>query len=102
MKRGSIELDTELTDEMVDETECLVQKFIDSTWRKYDVDDSGVLERSEAVVFIKEVFNECMGEEGIALEDEDIEMLFEDIDDDGNGNISKDEFRKLIRDSTGL
>ena len=102
MKRGSLEIDEEVTDEMIDETECLVQKFIDSTWGKYDKNQSGVLERGQAVEFIKEVFNECMGDDTIELTDEDLQMLFEDIDDDGNGNISREEFRSLIRDSTGL
>ena len=82
MKRGSLEVDTEITDEMVDETECLVQKFIDSTWGKYDKNQSGVLERNQAVEFIREVFNECMGDDNIELTDEDLEMLFEDIDED--------------------
>ena len=102
MKRGSLELDSDLTDEMIDETECLVQKFIDSTWHKYDKNNSNLLEKNQAVLFIKDVFNECMGDDGIELTDDDLEMLFEDLDLDQNNCVSREEFRKLIRDSTGL
>ena len=43
-----------------------------------------------------------MGEGDLELTDEDLDMLFEDLDVDQNGFVSRDEFRKLIRDSTGL
>ena len=87
---------------MLGETEALVKSFIDSMWTKYDTNNNNVLEKSQAIKFIKDLFNECMGEGDLELTDEDLDMLFEDLDVDQNGFVSRDEFRKLIRDSTGL
>ena len=102
-KRSGLKDDQQPSEEMMDETEKLVTQFMNSMWDTYDVNKSGFLEKDQAQVFLKDIFQECTGDiDGIEITDEDLDMLFEDIDLDSSGKISKDEFRKLIRDSTGL
>ena len=57
-------------------------------------------------MFMKDIFQECTNKSDIEGEidvtEEDLSILFEELDLDQTGRISKSEFRKLIRDSTGL
>ena len=103
MDKGALVEDVENNEEMIDETEKIILDFTDQMWNTYDTDQSGHLNKEQCINFLNEIFREAAGDiNGVQLENEDLDILFEDLDIDGSGSISKDEFRKLIKDATGL
>ena len=103
MDKGALVDDVENNEEMIDETEKIILDFTEQMWNTYDTDQSGYLNKEQCINFLNEIFREAQGDiNGVQLENEDLDILFEDLDIDGSGSISKDEFRKLIKDATGL
>ena len=94
MDKGAVEQEQEPTDDMIDETEKIIVQFTDQMWSQYDKDLSGRLDKKECIRFLNDVFNEAAGDlNGVQLEAEDLDILFEELDIDGSGEITKDEFR---------
>ena len=93
----------EPTEEMIDETEKIIAQFTEKMWSLYDDDNNGLLEKHQAIRFLDDIFRESVGDlENVEITNDDLEALFEDLDVDKSGAISKEEFRRLIRESTGL
>ena len=68
-------------------------KQVDEIWAKYDADGSGVLEKDEAMKFLRDINMEIFGAE---TTDEQNEATFKMIDENGNGSFEKDELKKHI------
>ena len=62
------------------------KKRIDEIWEKYDVSKNGVLEKTEAFVFLRDMFRDLFGTEST---DEDLESTFKMVDSNNNGVIEK-------------
>ena len=74
--------------------ELLFNKVVDSTFRKYDADENGIIDLTELGNFLKTIHEEF----GRAPpKDEEIKRLFDETDLDQNGTIEKEEMSKLIK-----
>ena len=71
-----------------------VDKMIDALWDKYDVNGSGVLEKSECRKFIEETLGKIGGD---AFDDEQFDDIYGIIDEDGNGTIDRTEMNVFIK-----
>ena len=60
------------------------KKQIDDIWEKYDINNSGVLEKSEAFIFLRDIFRELFGTDST---DEDLESTFKMMDTNEDGVI---------------
>ena len=69
------------------------KKRIDEIWEKYDVSKNGVLEKTEAFVFLRDMFRDLFGTEST---DEDLESTFKMVDSNNNGVIEKQELHTVI------
>ena len=63
---------------------------IEKMWILYDVDESGMLEYGEVVMYIKEMAP------NLVLSDEKLELLFNQIDQNYNGVIDKKEMEIFL------
>ena len=75
----------------------LVLKYatIDDIWRKYDADNSGVLEKVEAQEFLKDLYIEVNKENP---SEETIENTFMMVDPNNDSALSKEELKEYLRD----
>ena len=69
------------------------KKRIDEIWEKYDVNKSGVLEKSEAFIFLRDVFRDLFGTEST---DVDLESTFKMVDTNNSGVIEKEELHTAL------
>ena len=67
---------------------------VDAIWSKYDQNKNGVLDREEAFAFLKDMMAEVTGQ---APTQEEIESNFKILDEDGSGDVSKEETYKFIK-----
>ena len=89
--------------EYFNQTEKLISAFMDDIWHSYDTNNSGFLEKDQAVALLKELlFNHHEQDENLDIEEQDFEVLFKDIDLNSKGRISRDEIRTLIKEASGL
>ena len=71
---------------MIDETERIIVQFTEQMWDKYDRDGSGTLDKPQCIQFLNDIFSEAAGDmNSVMLSNEDLEILFEDLDLDGSG-----------------
>ena len=83
---------------------------MNTIWEKYDTDKNGYLDVDEALVFLDDFFKElsiCLKEcrndiDDTEITEEDQRNLLEDLNLKTKDQFSKEDFRNLIRDSTGL
>ncbi len=66
--------------------------IVNNLWNKYDNDHSGSLDIQEA----KKLFTLIFSNEGIDLNNAQHNSIFQAIDMNGDGKISKDEMIKLL------
>ena len=67
---------------------------VDAIWLKYDLNKNGVLDRDEAYAFLKDMMSEVTGQ---IPTQEEIESNFRILDEDGSGDVSKEETYKFIK-----
>ena len=72
-----------------------LEKYIDDLWIKYDVDNSGELDKDETRLFVQETL---AGEEGQEFDEAEFEEVFADFDKDGSGTIEKDEMAEFVKE----
>ena len=73
----------------MDELEKAITKLVNDIWGKYDVDNSGELDKDETRKFLTKILRDMNYRE--ELDDEDFDELFSEFDEDGNGTIEKEE-----------
>ena len=104
-------LSFEATGEELNDTEAkainldsIVHEFIEKLWNEYDTNKSGVLEEKQAKKLMMDIVLECMGEdaEEVTIGEEELDELFNECDHEKNGQISKTEFRTLLKEATGM
>ena len=78
-----------------------LKECINDIWGEYDVDGSGVLEKEETKIFVRDIL-EGLGVDGAGFSDHDFDYCFRETDTDGNGVISKSEMRFFIKNVAGL
>lgn len=98
-KKKKLQLFT-LKDKGEDINETL-KSCINEIWGDYDLDGSGVLEKPETKIFVKDIL-EGLGVDGAGFSDHDFENCYRETDTDGNGVISKSEMRLFIKNVAGL
>ena len=67
---------------------------VDSIWEEFDDNKSGVLEKDQAIKFLKKSLAEMSGTDPTK---EEIEMNFVAIDVDGNGVLDKEEVQRYLK-----
>ena len=67
---------------------------IEELWVKYDKSATGILERDEALLFLKDILREYKGCEPT---NDELENNFNIMDEDNSGDISKDEAQKYVK-----
>ena len=65
-----------------------LQEEVDEIWAKYDINKNGVLDQKEAYAFLDDMMNEVTGQHPTQQE---IESNFKILDEDGSGDVSKEE-----------
>ena len=75
------------------------EEITENIWAQYDADKSGVLNKKEARNFVSALLT-ALGETP-KISDEEFNTLFEDLDKDDNGTISRDEVTFFIRVAQG-
>ena len=79
-----------------DSEKAEMKQHIDGMWAKYDVNNSGVLEKAEFETF----YNECKSSggtmSGIPSEHDTCDKVFAFFDKNNNGTVSKDEMVEVI------
>ena len=70
--------------------------IVEKIWKTYDVDRSGFLDPEQA----KTLFDIIFKNEGIELTDEQHESIFQAVDLNGDGMISKEEMVNLLVEYT--
>ena len=68
--------------------------MVEEVWTKYDADNSGVLEKGEAMKFLRDTFKELFGTD---KSDEQLLPTFEMIDRNKNNNLDKAELMVHIK-----
>ena len=65
-----------------------LQEEVEEIWAKYDINKNGVLDQKEAYAFLDDIMHEVTGQHPTHQE---IESNFKILDEDGSGDVSKDE-----------
>ena len=76
--------------------------FIDKLWNEYDTNRSGYLEEGQAKKLMMDIFVECSGDQEVQIEDSELDELFQEFDLDRTGKISRQEFRVLLKEASGM
>ena len=76
--------------------------FIDKLWNEYDTNRSGYLEEAQAKKLMLDILAECSGGQEVQVEDTDLDELFKEFDLDQTGKISRQEFRVLLKEASGM
>ena len=66
-----------------------IMETVNSMWEQYDVDKSGVLDKSEAKKFMEATLDK-------SVTDEEFNELFANLDTDNSGVVKKDEMCAYI------
>lgn len=68
-------------------------------WGTYDTNNSGVLEKEEAMRFVKDSLTQMNagGKQSYEYKEKDFEMFFEELDKDHSGSIDKGEMFLFIQ-----
>ncbi len=75
-----------------DNNKAQVESLVDQFWGTFDVDGSGNLNQSEAVNLLKAI----SGDEGNELSDEDFADFIPILDENGDGQITKEDLVSLL------
>jgi len=75
--------------------EIALRGVIDQMWEKYDVDNSGDLDKEETKMFVRDTLGNLGS--GVEMTDEAFDELFKTFDKDGSGTIEKAEMVAFIK-----
>ena len=67
---------------------------VEEIWKKYDTNNSGVLEKDQGKAFL---MAELSSMTGVAPGDEELERNFNIIDEDASGSLDKEEVLKFLK-----
>ena len=73
----------------------VMRQTVDQIWDVYDADGNGVMDFEETKVFL----NDYMGKfgSGEKLSNRELKILFKQIDEDGSGELDKEEIIDLLK-----
>ena len=73
----------------------VMRQTVDQIWDVYDADGNGVMDFEETKVFL----NDYMGKfgKGEKLSNRELKILFKEIDEDGSGELDKEEIIVLLK-----
>ena len=73
----------------------VMRQTVDQIWDVYDADGNGVMDFEETKVFL----NDYMGKfgSGEKLSNRELKILFKEIDEDGSGELDKEEIIVLLK-----
>ena len=74
-------------------TQANIDNALDNIWFNFNTDDSGYLEKQEAINFFNFLFNDV---EDFELTDDDRNDLLKWFDGNGDGKISREEMRNFL------
>ena len=80
--------------EMGTNEDVKLRQEVDEIWMKYDKNKNGVLDKEEAFAFLDDMMKEVTGQRPTQ---EEIESNFKILDEDGSGDVSKEETFKFIK-----
>lgn len=83
------------------ELEREINQVIDEIWVKFDKDNSGSLNKKECLQFFNESIVVMYGESR-DLSDKDFETAFKLVDQNNNGQVSRDEMREFVKFAAGI
>ena len=70
------------------------EQMVDEVWAKYDTDNSGILEKAEAMSFLRDTFKEIFGSQQT---DQQLQGTFDMIDKNKTNTIDKKELQAHIK-----
>ena len=74
------------------EIDDIIAKLIDEIWDKYDIDNSGALDREETKRFVMETLSDLSDDGCVAnFSDSEFDQCFAEFDKDGSGTIERSE-----------
>ena len=82
------------------EIDQVIAKCVDEIWAKYDVDNSGALDKEETKKFVQDTLSDM--QDGAAFSDDDFDKCFQEFDNDNSGTIEKGEMVTFIKKVAGL
>ena len=83
-----------LTTNLSNDEHASVQIVVDEIWSSYDVDQNGVINKSEARDFVQTYMPDF--QPGFQYTDQTFEALFSQIDSDGSGELDKKEMAAFV------
>ena len=84
-----------------EDLDMIVAQCVDEIWQVFDDDNSGQLDKEEAMKFIK-VTLQGLQEDGGQLTNEELEACFQEFDEDQSGTIERNEMTSFIKKVAGL
>ena len=78
-----------------EETDKAIDCVCDELWENFDKDNSGSLDREEALKFVAEV---CGASGGSDVDKVEFDAFFDSLDVDKSGTLEKAEIKKFIKD----
>ena len=73
----------------------VLRQTVDQIWDVYDADGNGLMDFEETKVFLND-YMEKFGT-GEKLSNRELKILFKEIDDDGSGELDKEEIIELLK-----
>ena len=82
------------------EIDTVIGKCVEEIWNKYDVDNSGALDKEETKKFVQDTLSDM--QDGAGFNDEDFDQCFREFDKDNSGTIERGEMVQFIKSVAGL
>jgi len=84
---------TEASAEEILKDEVALRKLSDEVFTKYDKDSNGYLDRSELLAMLEEIGQKV----GEVPKEHEVNAIYEDLDVNQDGKISREEFVAMVR-----
>ena len=73
----------------------VLRQTVDKIWDVYDLDGNGVMDFQETKVFLNDYMDKFGSGEKVS--NREFKILFDEIDEDGSGELDKDEIIYLLK-----